>query len=50
MAYNRMEKRNRTVMLDLEQQSNAIFNGYKYEESGMKPCTYFWKELAACQR
>lgn len=31
------------VMLDLEQQSNTIFNDYKYEENGMKPCTYFWK-------
>lgn len=45
-----MEKRNRMVMLDLEQQSNTIFNEYKYEENGMKPCTYFWKELVACQR
>lgn len=49
-GYNLMEKRNRMVMLDLDQQSNTIFNEYKYEENGMKPCTYFWKELVACQR
>jgi hypothetical protein len=37
-------------MLDLEQQSNSIFNGYKYEEGGIKPCTFFWKELVAVPR
>lgn len=37
-------------MLDLEQQSNSIFNDYKYEEDGIKPCTFFWKELVAVPR
>jgi hypothetical protein len=37
-------------MLDMEQQSNSIFNDYKYEETGMKPCSFFWKELVAVRR
>lgn len=45
-----MEKRSRLLMLDLEQQSNTIFNGYKYEENGIKPCTFFWKELVSIPR
>lgn len=37
-------------MLELEEQCNTIFNDYKYQEDGLKPCTYFWKELVASPR
>ena len=44
-----MEKRTKSCMLSLEEQANTIFSTYKYEESGIKPCTFFWKELVACK-
>ena len=37
-------------MLTLEEQSNVIFNRYIYEESGLKPCSCFWKELVLISR
>jgi LMBR1 domain-containing protein 1 len=40
-----MEKKNKTVMLTLEEQANSVFDQYRYEDEGLKPCAYFWKEL-----
>ena len=45
-----MEKHKKELMLTLEEQSNVIFNRYIYEESGLKPCSCFWKELVLISR
>lgn len=40
-----MEKKSKGVMLSLEEQANTVFDQYRYDDEGLKPCAYFWKEL-----
>ena len=43
--YSLMEKKSKAVMLTLEQQASSVFDHYCYQDEGLKPCAYFWKEL-----
>ena len=45
-----MENKNKKTFLNLFDQANTVFAEYKYEESGLKPTLYFWKELVAIHK